>query len=301
MSDLSRETRELLARGRLGMPLSRARRARLKEAVLAKIAILSVLGTTSIGTIAAAAVRTVAALAIVGGVGAVGVIVVPTLVSQQPQPSAPSQPVPVHRVRSGEASLPKPATEPSSVGPPNENVADAVVPPRSTASSAAAIQNAAPARPHAPAIRPTLGAVARMLAESAAPPSPLPESAVLPSASSSSRSDEPPPVASTAAPSPPPVLSVPLSALQEESALLRAAHQALRTGDAGFALRLLNEAATRFPHGALLPERAALRVFALCSAGRDQEARTAGNDFLRNNPSGTLASRVRASCGGAGQ
>jgi hypothetical protein len=88
------------------------------------------------------------------------------------------------------------------------------------------------------------------------------------------------------------------SSLEEEARLLREADEALKAGDPSRTLRLLGDLATRFPDSTLAPERAAERVFALCMAGRQDEARGAAADFLRTQDVGPLAARVRASCGG---
>jgi len=89
------------------------------------------------------------------------------------------------------------------------------------------------------------------------------------------------------------------SSLEEEARLLREADDALKAGEPDRALRVLEELAARFPESALAPERAAERVFALCMAGRQDDAREAAATFLRTQDVGPLAARVRASCGGA--
>jgi hypothetical protein len=86
------------------------------------------------------------------------------------------------------------------------------------------------------------------------------------------------------------------SPLEEETRGWNDADDALRRGDHDTALRLLGELDARFPEGALAPERAAERVFALCAAGRTDEARQASNDFFRRQSVGPLAARVRAAC-----
>jgi hypothetical protein len=87
------------------------------------------------------------------------------------------------------------------------------------------------------------------------------------------------------------------SPLEEEMRGWNEADDALKRGDHDTALRLLSEQGARFPAGALAPERAAERVFALCAAGRKDEAREAANDFFRLQSVGPLAARVRAACG----
>ncbi len=92
----------------------------------------------------------------------------------------------------------------------------------------------------------------------------------------------------------------PPSSLVAELSLLRAAQGALRSGGADHALDLLSQHASRFPDGALREERLALRVVALCDAGRRAEARVLGEEFVRGAPRSVLVERVRASCVGAG-
>ncbi|MEO7109908.1 MAG: hypothetical protein ABI183_05680, partial [Polyangiaceae bacterium] len=88
------------------------------------------------------------------------------------------------------------------------------------------------------------------------------------------------------------------SALQigAELELINRAQQALQAEDANEALALLNEHARRFPNGALAEERDAARVLALCGAGRQEDAATAGAAFLSAHPDSPLATRVRSSC-----
>jgi len=108
-----------------------------------------------------------------------------------------------------------------------------------------------------------------------------------------------PPVVRAAEPiAPQPALPPPPSTLEEEQRLLRDADDALKAGAPDRALALLSDLATRFPDSALGHERAAERIFALCSAGRRDEAKQATAAFLSSEPTGPLALRVRASCGG---
>jgi hypothetical protein len=88
----------------------------------------------------------------------------------------------------------------------------------------------------------------------------------------------------------------PKDSVVEEAALLHAARGALAGGDAKAALALLDEHGARFPKGALVAERQAARVFALCALGRSIEARRAASAFLAQNPRSPLAARVRDAC-----
>jgi hypothetical protein len=84
-----------------------------------------------------------------------------------------------------------------------------------------------------------------------------------------------------------------------EVRLLSDAQAAVRGGDAARALALLDEHAQRYPKGALGEERDAARVAALCALGRNAEARTLADRFLRTVPDSPHAGPMRASCAGA--
>jgi len=84
--------------------------------------------------------------------------------------------------------------------------------------------------------------------------------------------------------------------LQEEASLIRAAHAALSTGDAGAAMTLLDEHARRFPHGVLAEDRSGARVHALCASGRADDARAAASAFVAAHPRSALTPAVRRSC-----
>lgn len=87
------------------------------------------------------------------------------------------------------------------------------------------------------------------------------------------------------------------SALQAELRLIGAARGALRAGDAGAALRVLDEHARRFPAGAMVEEVALLRMRALVAAGDSAPARALGESFLARCPHSPLAGAVRALLG----
>lgn len=237
MSDLSRETRDLIARGRRGEGLSSDRRARLKSKMLASVAAGSVV--TSSGAAAAAAWSALAAKVV--GIAAIAAVV------------------------SGGAVL---ATRAS----------------RAPASSPASSPPLAP---------PT------SLATHATAPAPTPTSAPPPATAAAAAASVPTPHAARALPPAPPrprTTAVDTS-LEEEARLVDDAQRALVSGDPASALRLADAHAARFPRGALAPESAALRVFALCDLGDTPRARVAAGAFLAAHPSGPLAARVRASCG----
>jgi hypothetical protein len=81
-----------------------------------------------------------------------------------------------------------------------------------------------------------------------------------------------------------------------EAALIRAAHAALARGDGAEALSALDRHTARYPHGALVEERQAARVFALCASGRVAEARDAAAAFVGESPRSPMVAQVRRAC-----
>jgi len=84
--------------------------------------------------------------------------------------------------------------------------------------------------------------------------------------------------------------------LSAETALIASAQAATNRGQAERALALLDEYDRRFERGALAEERAAARVFALCTAGRHAAARGEAARFLERWPRSPQAARVRRAC-----
>jgi hypothetical protein len=84
------------------------------------------------------------------------------------------------------------------------------------------------------------------------------------------------------------------SRLREESAAVLAVRNALVSGDAALALRLLDRARVDFPNGALAEDREALTVRALATGGQKEAARSRGESFLRAFPKSPYAAEVRA-------
>lgn len=97
--------------------------------------------------------------------------------------------------------------------------------------------------------------------------------------------------ASTKTPPPSP------SSLTAEMRLLETARAALSSGDARRALTLIEQHERDYPTGALVEERRASKVFALCELGRRSEAARAASEFLRTAPTSPLRGRVLDSCG----
>ena len=95
----------------------------------------------------------------------------------------------------------------------------------------------------------------------------------------------------------PPVASVvEPGRLARETAALRAANEALRSGAAARSLSLLDAFVKEFPGGVLTEEALATRVSALCALGRVSEARALGTRFVQRYPRSPVAARVRGSC-----
>ena len=84
--------------------------------------------------------------------------------------------------------------------------------------------------------------------------------------------------------------------LDEETAVLGEVQRSLTQRDGARALVLLDQLASRHPEGVLREERLAAQVFALCAAGRVEEAREAGKRFVVEMPASVQVVRVRASC-----
>jgi len=84
--------------------------------------------------------------------------------------------------------------------------------------------------------------------------------------------------------------------LREETAELRRAQQALRSGNSELALKLLSQQDQTFRNGVLQQERSAARALALCQSGHKDLARTEAEHFEQRWPKSALVARVRSSC-----
>ncbi len=84
------------------------------------------------------------------------------------------------------------------------------------------------------------------------------------------------------------------SALGEESVAVLEIRRTLRAGDASGALRLLEQARQRFPHGALGQEREALSIEALAKSGSPDAAARKADAFLRAHPKSPYAADVQS-------
>jgi hypothetical protein len=150
----------------------------------------------------------------------------------------------------------------------------------------------APSSATAPAARLSMAHVAPR----ASAPSALALSASAPQASESPAEPSPP----TSAPAPPraaaPSSKVAARAgteLPAELAMLKQARGALQAGDAASALSTLDRYHLQFPHGAMAPEAALLRIEALAKAGDHAAARRTADALLASDPESPYAARVR--------
>ena len=261
MSELSRETEALLDRGRAGTPMTPAHRARLRGAVLAKAA-----GAAVVTSAASAAAWTslgakiVGAFVLVVAAGGAGVAL---------GNRAPHRSLTAVAAASGAVDQATCATR------------------RSYPQTPTAISNAMPT------------------ATATRAPLTIPASTSLPASTPARiwRETSKPVAAAIPTDTVPAPVGLPASAistLEQDVRLLRDADIATKAGDPERALALLDEHAAAFPRSDLEPERSAERVFALCRAGRIDEARSATSAFLRAHPTGPLAVRVKtaSSCRG---
>jgi hypothetical protein len=271
MTELSRETEALLARGRAGTPLTPEHQARLKGAILARaMGVAVVTTTTSAVARTSLGAKTIGAVVLVAAVGGAGAAMGARMSNwTQPTPA-------VLAVNRGEAA---PAMPPSRA---------------SSAQSPTAIASATSLRMASDTPSVTTPAIATPVSTAIAKPAPTttpasPGRAPLPSSAGTTRSVAVP--ASTALPT-----SAVSPTLERQVRLLRDADLATKDGDPERALALLDEHAAAFPQSDLEPERSAERVFALCGAGRIEEARNAASTFLIAHPTGPLAARVKGAC-----
>jgi hypothetical protein len=101
------------------------------------------------------------------------------------------------------------------------------------------------------------------------------------------------PVVASSQPSEPPEPSN----ASEESRMVAAARDALRTGNSAGALSLLSQAQQRFGSGVLGQEREALTIEALSKSGQRAAAQTRGQAFLKNYANSPYSARIRALVG----
>jgi hypothetical protein len=91
-------------------------------------------------------------------------------------------------------------------------------------------------------------------------------------------------------------VSMVASRLLDEGRALAQVQNALSEHRGGDALAMLEAQSQQFASGALMPERAAARVFALCDLGRRVESRAAAQRFAQVWPDSPLLGRVLVTC-----
>jgi hypothetical protein len=94
----------------------------------------------------------------------------------------------------------------------------------------------------------------------------------------------------------PPVEPPPPDSIADELALIQSAQRSLQANDAPSALHSLQTHRERFPSGSLREDRLALRVLALCAAGRHSDGKAARKKFLEAWPKSIYVDRVRQAC-----
>lgn len=162
--------------------------------------------------------------------------------------------------------------------------------PRAAAAASVSIDRALPSSPrNDSAIENTTrtGAIV-------APTTPTVSSDVSPSSSATSAAStaaiEPQPDVSTAASAAP---SEAPSEARQESLLVGQARDAVRRGDGATALKLLEEARSRFPRGVLGQEREALSIEALAASGQQAAATQRASAFIQAHPDSPYVARLR--------
>lgn len=107
---------------------------------------------------------------------------------------------------------------------------------------------------------------------------------------------EPPAVVMAPAPTPRRPAVTAEDPMLAELRAVQTAQRALARHDGPTALRTLASLGRTHPQGNLREERDALRVLALCAAGRADEARSAATVFLARHPGSPQAARVQGAC-----
>lgn len=292
---MSRKTDELFREARkAGKPrpedLARARRgldAKLAAAGLTVAVGAAATKAAATGSLAPKAATTVAVSTIVkllcvvgiaGGAATAGYEILGADTS--PSESTPASAIPAAPRTAAPAPVPAPTAQ-APQPTPTPTPAPASTPAQTSTPTAAPVtasaMNTASVASSSPAPR------AARLAPSAEP---LPEPVL--------RVDPPP------APSAPPVASAPAPTvaehLAEEIAILRAIDDALRRGDGASALAGVEKHAAQFPAGAMVEEREAARVLAMCALGRRDDAVKLADRFRVRFPRSPASPRLDASC-----
>lgn len=89
----------------------------------------------------------------------------------------------------------------------------------------------------------------------------------------------------------------PDDALARETRLMLEIRGAMRTGDFGRALTLIEGDGSAFSRGSFVVQREAYRIVAMCELGRVQDGRTLARGFVREHASSSLSEYVCKACG----
>jgi hypothetical protein len=296
MNDLSPETRRLLDMARDGDRLPPGRRALLESKFFTRVAGGALVGLAAREAWAKSAglfgpiTKGVAGLAIVSSIGAGGYFAVrASRYDAAPKPAraameAPRETPPVVWSPPATQAITAPARP--RVADPSENARRSIEPREPVARRAVPL-----AAPPAPVRSRTAGSTPR---SAPAPVAAAPAQASQPSAPAAS-----PPPAPENTVTPPPAEEAPPprianNTLNDETRILWEADQALRSGNTSRAVSLLDEHASKYPDGALSPERGAERVVALCKLGRI-DAPTI-RSYLSSHPNLSLSERIQQAC-----
>lgn len=140
----------------------------------------------------------------------------------------------------------------------------------------------------APAPTPVTAAPAVVVPAAAPPPAPIPPP--------TPAAVEPSPAAVVPAPTPRRPAASAEDPMLAELRAVQTAQRALSRHDGPAALRTLAALDRTHPRGNLREERDALRVLAMCAAGRVDDARAAAAVFLSRHPGSPQAARVQGAC-----
>jgi hypothetical protein len=302
-NDAERVHAQLMARIAAGTTVAAgtvlmARQGAFKSLLKALAGLAHSASSSAGATVGATALVATKAAAVVTVVGAVAV---GTTLAVAHRAAPRSVEAPVHaRVGAGAA---RPPAAPAGKPPAPPPTSEPAILPRS------APEPADPTHTDAPAVgaatraaegAPPTSARGSELRGGAAPTSSRPLSSRPPSARRSGDTASAGTARSAPVPSSPPATAADRDdLLDREVELIRQAHDALRDGEPGFALAILDDHERRFPRGALAQDRDAQRVLALCALGRLEEARTAAARFLSGYPLSPHAPAVRDSCAAA--
>lgn len=196
---------------------------------------------------------------------------------------------PATAVRSSAIATTAPSVERAS----NHDEARSTETPRAEATSSASVDRALPSSPRNDSALENTTRTGAMVA-----PTTTVTSDVSPSSNAAS-------TASTAAIEPQPDVSTAASAAasaapseapseaRQESLLVGQARDAVRRGDGATALKLLEEARSKFPRGVLGQEREALSIEALAASGQQAAATQRASAFIQAHPDSPYVARLR--------